>query len=449
MNVTFYFALPFGIKFSKVWTQALFWGNIVAIFALWYFHSSYYILNPGEGNGFIALGRITGLLGEYLILSQLVFIGRIRFIEQIYGFDALNRFHRFIGYSIMSLLIIHPLALVYGYAQSYGVTMMYQFGDFLANKNGVYLSFIALLILVAIVIITIERKKFHYETWYFTHIFTYAVIGLALTHQLNTGDLVVTQILYYWLALHFVIFFFVLCYRFIRPVVLLAYHGFRIERIVQETPDTTSVYITGRHLESFKFEAGQYANITILAPHVWYTHPFSFSSDWNGQSIRFTIKSLGDYTSKIAALTPGKLVMIDGPYGLFVKRRAIRPKLLLIAGGIGITPIRAMLESASREDADVVLLYASKTSKDIAFRAEIDESRTTHPGTVVHYLLSTPEAGFESGRIDKSLIVKLVPDFFDRDVFLCGPPPMMTAVVSELREIGVPSKNIHFEKFSF
>lgn len=399
----------------------------------------------------IALGRITGLLGEYFLLVQLVLVGRVRWAEHLFGFDKLNKFHRLIGYSILSLLLTHPLLLTMGYAQASNVPFLSQFADFLAHKDNVLIAFIALLIFIFVVFLSISivRKKLRYETWYFSHLLTYVAIGLAFSHQLGTGDLRSGWTLNYWYILNFSVFGFVLLYRFARPAYLFFRHRFFIGDIVQETPDTYSIYIFGKHMDRFMFEAGQYANITILARGMWYTHPFSFSSAYNGKFIRFTIKSLGDYTSKIKDIKKGTPVIIDGPLGLFVEKKSARDKYLFIGGGIGITPLRSMIESLSSKNKDMVLICGNKTEKDIAFKKEFENICNGCPSISIHNILGTPTPGYESGFIDKEKIVRLVPDFYDREVFLCGPPPMMKATADNLKDLGFPPEHIHYEKFSF
>ncbi len=446
-----HFARPSTITIKKFLVFFIFFANIIVIFWLWWSKSHYYIQNPADGNLIIALGRITGLLAEYFILTQLILIGRIRPIEHLWGFDRLNKLHRFIGYSVVTFLLIHPLLLTVGYAQSYGVSYLSQFGDFLANKNGVFLSFfsVVLFIFVIFISIAIVRRKLRYETWYFTHLLTYLAIGLAVKHQLGTGDLQGGWPLYYWYVLNFGVFGLMLTYRFVRPLVRFAYHRFIVEKVVQETYDTWSIYISGKNMEHFIFEAGQYINITVLRKDMWYTHPFSFSAAYNGNSIRLTIKALGDYTKKIATLQPGTHVIVDGPLGLFTEERADREKFLFIAGGIGITPIRAMLETLAFEKKDAILLYGNKSERDITFKQELDAIHEYAPTIVVRHILGTPTPGYESGFIDKEKIVRLAPDFYTREVYLCGPPVMMNLMVGHLKGLGFDAHHIHYEKFSF
>ena len=177
---------------------------------------------------------------------------------------------------------------------------------------------------------------------------------------------------------------------------------------------------------------------------MWYTHPFSFSAAYNGKFIRFTIKSLGDYTTKIRDIKIGTRIIIDGPLGLFVEKRATRDKFLFIAGGIGITPLRAMIESLATQKKDIVLMCGSRTEKDIAFRNEFEALCKLSPTIVIHNILGTPTLGFESGFVDKEKIVRLVPDFYTREFFLCGPPHMMKATVGNLSGLGFGDDHIHF-----
>jgi ferredoxin-NADP reductase len=167
----------------------------------------------------------------------------------------------------------------------------------------------------------------------------------------------------------------------------------------------------------------------------------------NGHWIRFTIKASGDFTSTVGQISPGTSVILDGPLGQFTLARRKTEKPLFIAGGIGITPLRAMIEDWVNSGQQTILLYGVKTINDIALRKELAEMEQGG-GLRVIYVLGAPVAGYESGFIDRDLITRLVPDFYDRDVFLCGPPPMMKAVTSSLQGLGLPKGRIHFEEFS-
>lgn len=428
--------------------------NLIAVISIWWFGSShYYITDHGEGNLYIALGRLIGLLMQYTILIQVVLIGRISFIEQAFGFDKMNRIHRLIGEWIIVLLVAHPLLLTIGTATQNAYTLWDQFGSFLAEWQDVFLAFIgaSIFIYVASISYAIVRKKLRYELWYVLHLATYAAIVLVFFHELNTGDLASVSkpwFLWYWYVLNFSAFAFVITYRFLIPLWNSWRFAFRVEHVELAAKDTYSVYITGNNIGHFRFKPGQYANITFLQKGLWFTHPFSFSMEPDGKHIRFTMKALGDHTRRLGQLRPGTRVILDGPLGLFIEETAVSEKLLFIAGGIGITPIRSIIGELVPKKRDMVLIYGVRTLDDIAFRDEFASLQQQHPFPI-HYILSTPTPGFESGYLDKEKLTRLVPDFDQRDVFLCGPPVMMDAAIDNLKDLKFKSIQLHYEKFSF
>jgi len=231
-----------------------------------------------------------------------------------------------------------------------------------------------------------------------------------------------------------------------RPIYRFARHRFRIDKIVSESDDVLSVYLTGRHLDRFTFRPGQYANVAFLSKGLWAPHPFSFSAAPNGRFLRLSIKAVGDFTRRIHELRPGAFVLIEGPLGAFTAMRSTSEKYLMVAGGIGITPIRALIESLVDAHRDVVLLYAVKTAKDLVFASEL-RALTAH----CHLILSRragPADGYELGRVDRPMLERLVPDVRDRDVFVCGPLPMMKVVIEALSALDVRGSRIHYERFA-
>jgi len=95
----------------------------------------------------------------------------------------------------------------------------------------------------------------------------------------------------------------------------------------------TSVYLTGRQLDRFAFRSGQYANEVFLSKGRWSPHPFSFSAAPNGRYLRVSIKAAGDFTDRIRELTPGTLLLLEGPLGAFTAAEP-RDKYLMVAGGL-------------------------------------------------------------------------------------------------------------------
>jgi ferredoxin-NADP reductase len=243
-------------------------------------------------------------------------------------------------------------------------------------------------------------------------------------------------------------------FRFGRPVFKSARHRFRIDRIVMESNDVTSVYLTGCHLDRFRFRSGQYANFIFLSKGRWSPHPFSFSAAPNGQFLRVSIKAAGDFTDRVRELAPGTVALLEGPLGAFTAAVAC-DKYLMVAGGIGITPIRALIESLAAAGRDIVLLYSVKTADDLVFASEL-RALTAH----CHFILSRAsenregtkpgetKVGLERGRIDLRMLARLVPEVQEREVFICGPRPMMKAVAAALEALQVRESSIHYEQFA-
>ena len=398
--------------------------NLVAIVIIWW---------PNAGLNLIALGHLAGLLLEYGILAQLVLVGRIGFVEQAFGHDGLNRLHRNLGICLLVLLVAHPVLLMEGY------------GDWLLFTASVdiFRAFIALLIFFVAIGISfaIVRKRLRYETWYFTHLFIYVAVLLAFSHQTLATDLSAGKPLYYWLILNNVVFGLVLVYRFLRPLYNFYQHRFQIERVVPETHDVTSIYIGGREIDKFKFKPGQFVNVTFLRRGLWYTHPFSFSAAPNGKYLRLSIKASGDFTSQIRNFKPGTKLILDGPLGIFTAQSATQNKFLLIAGGIGITPLRSLAEELKQEKRDFVLFFANKTEADVVFKQELEQ---LVPAGKWYNFFSQ-----QNQYIDEEKITRLTPDFKEREVYLCGPPPMLRAVKQLLLKLGLPPAQLHYEIFAY
>src|SRR6185503_13870864 len=219
----------------------------------------------------------------------------------------------------------------------------------------------------------------------------------------------------------------------------------------KETPTATSVYITGKNMGAFTAKAGQFVLVRFLNKKLWpQEHPFSLSRLPDGETIRLTIRQLGDFTNEVPHIRPGTHVAVSGPFGAFTHERRVKQKLVYIAGGIGITPIRSMVEAQVRKnekDASV-LLYGNRSVADTIFLDELSELGELINMPVYNVLSDQKNYKGEKGFIDKEKIIRLVPDIVERDVFLCGPPPMMWGIIDQLKEIGMPATQIHYERFA-
>ena len=204
-------------------------------------------------------------------------------------------------------------------------------------------------------------------------------------------------------------------------------------------------------MAKFRVKAGQFMIFRFLAKGYWWeAHPFSMSKLPDGKGVRITVKAVGDFTSKLQDIKAGTKVIVDGPYGIFTDIFGISSKVLLIAGGIGITPIRSLMEEMLRKGKDVTLFYANRSKNDIVFQNELEELRKLFPARIIHVLSAEAEWNGEKGYIDEEKIRRFLPDISEREVYICGPVPMMESLVKILKNsFKLPISRIHFEKFSF
>jgi predicted ferric reductase len=434
------------IIWQKIAWNTLFVVNMYAIGYLWLAGSGDLLSGSDPGDIAIAFGRLTGLLLEFFILVELVLISRLTSLEQLYGFDKKNILHRRLGYFLVFFIFVHPILLILGYAARNEQPLLAQCMSFLTDWEDVANATLAVAMLFVMGMVSMPwiRRLLSYETWYFAHLPMYFAVALAFGHQTKSGDVSYGGALYYWLMLNFSVFGVVLMYRFLVPLKKNLYHQFRVSRIVRESPDVVSIYLTGKHMRLFHFEAGQWARMIFLQKDMWHGHPFSFSAPYNGEEIRFSVKALGNWTKRVEALRPGTRVWVEGPMGVLTLSKAVTEKQLFIAGGIGITPILAMVCSM-RNAAQGVLYYAAQTSKELLFQDEIQKS-----GIACKRFVSAEEApGCEKGFVSIEQIKTHTPDFLERDIYLCGPPPMLQSLTQALLGAGLPQEQLHVEKFSF
>jgi ferredoxin-NADP reductase len=150
----------------------------------------------------------------------------------------------------------------------------------------------------------------------------------------------------------------------------------------------------------------------------------------------------------VRRLLPGTRVVLQGPFGVFTAVRRRRPRSLLIAGGIGVTPLRALIEEMPQRKNSITLLYRARSWEDVVFKAELDELVAARGG-VVHYIVGRRGQEVGAHPLAPRFLLAAVPDLRDRDVFICGPREMVDAVMNSLRALKVPAGQVHVERFAF
>jgi ferredoxin-NADP reductase len=234
-------------------------------------------------------------------------------------------------------------------------------------------------------------------------------------------------------------------YRLLVPVRLNLKHQMRVEATVEEAPGIVSVLITGRKLHRLGAQAGQFFRWRFLAPGMRFSsNPYSLSAAPRPGLLRITVKAVGGHSSALASLKPGTRVWAEGPYGAMTAARRRGGKVLLLAGGAGITPLRALFETMPADRGDLTLLYRAKKTEDLALWDEL-RAIADERGARLMYAVNGPDGS--RPEITPDGLKKRVPDLNQHDVYLCGPPGMAEEMYSVLREAGVPSSRIHHESF--
>ena len=254
----------------------------------------------------------------------------------------------------MTLLSAHAVLITVGYALADRISVPAEVKRLVTGYPGVITAIagLALLIAVAVSSVVIVRRRLRYETWYFVHLYAYLGVALAFSHQLATGTAFVGEpaARVYWYGLYGATLAAIVGFRIVVPLARSLRHRLRVERVVEETPGVVSVEIGGVGLDRLGARTGQFFSWRFLTRDRWWeAHPFSLSAAPDGRRLRITVKGVGDYTARLRAIPPGTRVIAEGPFGAFTTAARRRPRVALIAGGIGITPIRALLEDMPGE----------------------------------------------------------------------------------------------------
>lgn len=438
--------MPFQQLIIALWGATL--GGVVA---LWLPLGTMEI-QSGIGGFYLGAGQLLGLLATFFALTQFLLMGRIPWIEHQFGMDRLAIYHRLNGYLSIGLIVVHPIFLTLHHMVLEHIDFTDAYISIYAEHPYTVWALIAELLFVGVVFSSmyIARKHLKFETWYFVHLMVYAAIVLASFHQFaNGGTLIASPVAkWLWIGLYAFVVINIVVWRFGIIALNSVWYRFTVSRVVRETPTVISVYIRAKNAQRLHVKPGQFILVRFLTKDFWWQeHPFTVSWIPHSDELRITVRAVGDYTASIATLKPGARVAISGPFGRFTSEIAQTDKKLLIAGGIGITPLRCIFEEESQQGGDAILLYANKTSRDVPLGAELDALASS--ASRIHYIFSEERVKRSNfGSIDLSMIKTYAPDYKDRDIYLCGPPAMVVSLNEQLTKQGVAPGQIHHELFS-
>jgi predicted ferric reductase len=440
-------------------SAALAWAMVLFVVGLWIAGGGLTAYGS-VGDALTSTGRLAGLLASVLILLQVFLIARMPFVEQAWGHDELLRFHRLVGFTGFNLMLAHIVLTVAGYDAGTGLGFVGTFLDQVLHSPGMLLALAGAIAIVMVAVTSVRRarSRLRYESWHLLHLYAYLGAGLALPHQLWTGadfrNSPVATV--FWWGVYAASIASVVVFRVVLPLVRTRRHRLVVADVVAESPTVTSVVMTGRRLDRLPARAGQFFTWRFKDGPGWSRgHPFSLSAAPDGRSLRITAEALGDGSSRLAGLSRGTKVLIEGPYGRLHAGLKTRRRSVLIAAGIGIAPMRALLEDLPAGPDETVLIYRVGSRGDMVLRQELLDLAVAKGSRLVAVVGHRkrdrpswlPEAVTHVD--DAGALTEIVPDIAQRDVFICGSPTWMDSVATAARTAGVTKDAIHLERFGW
>jgi predicted ferric reductase len=400
----------------------------------------------------------TGVLATGLLVATVVAPSRLRSMTRALGIEGVLGVHRVLGLLVTLMVLVHVILVLA--ANPNAVTLFDPRQATKASRAAVGAT-VGLIALIGLAVLR-HRVRHRYALWRWVHLLLAgSVLVLTALHVYWLQHLVNDPVLRAAFGLLLAGLLGVLSYRWVWRPCFDRRSAYEVLEMRAETDDVHTLVIGPRRprhgfdVSTMAFEPGQFAWLRVKRAVTAEEHPFTITScPRESEAVEFTIRNVGDFTSSIATLQPGDPVWIDGPHGAFTwDDRVYRRALVLIAAGVGITPMISMLRTlAFRGDGrPVLLLSGARTVEELLFRDELRELGDELDLTVVE-VLSRPPADWagRSGRIDRVLLREVLPERSGRhkiEYFICGPSPMVTDVLAALHELGIDSARVHTEQF--
>ncbi len=399
--------------------------------------------------GVALVAHVTGMAAGYGAAIMLILMSRAPWLEHGIGADRLARWHAWAGPLVIMFTVVHVIAAVAAWVDASSLDLMAAVRNVLSLPGVLTASLgTAILVLIGLASLRAVRRRLSYEQWHFLHLLTYLAVGLGFAHQLAGPDLAGRRWLQIaWALLYTYAYALVLRWRVLQPFFQLWRHRLRVEDVRQESADVMSMLMSGRHLDELRAQPGQFFRWRFLTRETWRSaYPFSLSAPPTRNRLRITVWARGAGTRRLFDIPRGTLVFAEGPYGAITSRRVRRPRVLLIAGGVGITPMRALFEAIDLPGKDVTLVYRASKEQNLVLKHELDEIAERSGARVVYLVGPSSDS-----RNDMSAhaLNRIVGDLSDHDVYLCASPGLAARVRSSLMDRGFPRHQLHEERFSF
>ena len=403
-------------------------------------------IQKGGYNWWRASSSLSGLYTSLSGIFGLLLASRTRWIERAIGLDKMLIWHRVMGDMMGILLGVHIFTSIPAEMQFRG-GLMNTIRDMVGREPYMALTTVGAAIVGIVVISSLKnvRNKLSYETWYFMHLTVYFGLAASFSHQITLGSLLSNDRLTRigWVIACALVFATALVGRWWRVLQSVS-NPLHVRDIRRETPETVSVLLGGRNILAMRGDAGQFIMMRSLIPGQWWkTNPYSLSNAPTTAGMRVTIKDRGDASRAVRRLQVGDRVAVEGPYGVTTPLVFNDHKPLFIAGGVGITPVVAMMQRLPADSNPIVLLRARKEA-DVAHLAELQQLAAQRGGEVV-VLTGATAAMKGNDPFAGQALLRAVPDLQQRAALVCGPNSLLFAARKGLLEAGMKKNNIHVE----
>jgi predicted ferric reductase len=392
--------------------------------------------------------QLAGLTAAYLLLIMVLLVARLPWLELSAGQDRLTRWHRKIAPWAFGLVCAHVVCATLGYAEAASTGVLRQTWVFITSYPDLLAAYASFGLLIMAVVTSVRRirSRLHYETWWVVHLYTYLALALAFAHEIMAGGSFVGHPLtrMIWMIIWAATAGMVIVFRILEPIWRSLRHRLEVVEIREEALGVFSVICRGRKLDRLGVSGGQFFRWRFLTRELWWqAHPYSLSALPQPPYLRLTIKALGDQSQAIRDLQPGTRIAIEGPYGAFTHHARLSDHVLLVGAGVGVTPLRALLEDLP-PTADVAVIIRASSPADLVHHDEIAALVDRHNGSL-HEIIGPRHRVHISSRMLRGL----VPDIAARDVYICGPEGFMAEIAEVAFRLDVPSAQIHQEAFGF
>ncbi len=422
-----------------------------------------YLASPGAHDmtgpsSFVTgLGIVAGLIATDLVLVMILLAARVPLIDRVFGQDRAIAVHRSLGKPVLYLLLVHGLLLTIGYGLADRTNPVGETISLFTTLNDMPLAYLALGLFIAVVVTSLVavRRKMPYEAWHVIHLLSYAAVAVALPHQLSVGTVMTagTWQRVYWITLYVVVLAAVVVYRFALPLYLSFHHRLRVIDVETIAPGVVSIHLAGVELDRLRVEGGQYGIWRFWTARTWWhAHPVSFSAVPGSNRARITVRDLGAGSRRLGQIRPGARVSLEGPYGLFTSRARTAPYLAMVASGIGITPVRAMLEDSTLRPGEATILLRGSDADQRYLWNEVAQL-AAKSGSELFAMMGPRPQDFDAWQSADDFrrgvtLTSTFPHLLTSDLYICGPQAWADLVARDARLAGVPEHQIHQERFS-